>query len=556
LRASLPRARRGSGVGEPSSLVRRWHADVTIASIVLLVLVVWLQYRGNAFQGEFDDDDISHYVSGLFIHDYLVGGSLISPLAYLRWWHSHYPFVGMGHWGPFYYGVEGVWMFLFGWSRTAAFLLAATVTAATAAVLYHIGALRFGRVVGLGIAVALALSPLVQVGTSELMLDMPITLLCLLASLAFARYLATGRGGYAVLFGMIATAALLTKGNAGCLALVPPFSVALSGSWRMLRRWSFWAPALIVVPVAGPWYALTYGQVAVGFRYSWGWDYSSAAVPAFWTGLLSGVGPVFTVLGVLGLLRVCIRGASPSEDGVAATMAALLMSVFVFQSVVPAAIQDRYLAPAIPPLLYLAADFVSRFAIAWSLQRGALLRGLVICLALAAFVPAALAVTPKPQIGAIAAARAVWSHRIAQNPVVLVVADEIPEGAVIAELAMEDPARPSLFAVRGSRLLGGGGYNNQDYLPRFASAHEIMAAIDAYAIPFVLVRSDPDHNRWQHIDQVEQARALQPERWKLVYSDGPADALWRLYRIRENATATPDLGKLEQLSAPHALGGG
>lgn len=45
-----------------------------------------------------------------------------------------------------------------------------------------------------------------------------------------------------------------------------------------------------------------------------------------------------------------------------------------------------------------------------------------------------------------------------------------------------DRSGPSLFAVRGSRLLGGGGYNNRDYLPRFATPAEVALEIDRYAI--------------------------------------------------------------------------
>jgi hypothetical protein len=529
--------------------------DITIG-LLLALLVVSLQFRAGAYHAEFDNDEISHYVSGLFVHDYLAYGIPRSFLAYLRWWHSHYAYVGIGHWGPLYYLVEAVWMMLFGESRASVFLLAAGVTAATAIVLYRIVSVRLGRVAGTGMAVALVLSPLVQVGTSELMLDMPITLCCLLASLAFGRYLATGRAVYSILFGVIATAALLMKGNAASLAFVPVFSIAFSGKWSVLRRPSLWAAALIVVAVAGPWYALSYGQVAAGFRYAWGWDYTSVALPAFAAGLLTGPGAVFAVLGLLGFLRVCLRGVLLSDGGVTAAMAALFAGVFLFQVVAPADIQFRYLSPALPPLLYLAADVVCRLAAAWAPRRRGVIEAAVFCGGIAAIVPSSLHVPAKPQIGAIAAARELWSERRAQNPAVLVVADEIAEGAMIVELAMQDPSRPSLFAIRGSRLLGGGGYNNQDYVPRFLSPQDVMDAIDRFAIPFVVVRSRPGHNRWKHIDQVEQARALQPQRWTLVYSSGPPEAPWRIYRIAGNDAETADPSRLEQLSAPHALGGG
>jgi hypothetical protein len=228
----------------------------------------------------------------------------------------------------------------------------------------------------------------------------------------------------------------------------------------------------------------------------------------------------------------------------------------VFQAVTPAAIQDRYFCPAIPPMLYLAAGTVHRLTVGWSARRAVLAESTVLAVAIALILPTALALPAKQQVDAVEAAKLVWSERLPRNPSVLVVADEVPEGAVVAELSMQDPERPSLFAVRGSRLLGGGGYNNEDYLPRFSSAKEVGAAVDAYAIPLVLIHSTPGHDRWAHIGQTEQARALQPERWDLVRSIGPANDQWRLFRIRGNVDATADVAKLEQLSAPHALGGG
>ena len=80
-----------------------------------------------------------------------------------------------------------------------------------------------------------------------------------------------------------------------------------------------------------------------------------------------------------------------------------------------------------------------------------------------------------------------------------------------------------------------------------------MAAIDSYAIPLVLLRNVTGQNKWRHIDQVEQARARQPDRWELLYRTGPANATIDLYRIRGNADLKADVDRLTALSAPHGL---
>src|SRR5690606_26597094 len=60
----------------------------------------------------------------------------------------------------------------------------------------------------------------------------------------------------ALLFGLAASAALLTKGLGGSLAVVPMLATAACGRWTLLRRWDFWMPAGVVALLAGPWYLL------------------------------------------------------------------------------------------------------------------------------------------------------------------------------------------------------------------------------------------------------------------------------------------------------------
>jgi hypothetical protein len=525
-----------------------------------MALVVVLQYRLGGFSAEFgNDDSSSHYASGLLVHDYLAAGIAGSPLAFVRRFHSSYPIVGIGHWGPAYYTVEGIWMLLFGCGRDATILLSGVVTATVALLLYAVAAPRFGRVQAGLLAGVYVLSPIVQRGSDAVMLDGSITLVCLLGLLAYRRYLETGRARYSLLFGLLAAAGLLVKGNAACLALLPVFALAIGGDWRPLHRWSFWLPAAVVPVLVGPWYWLTYAQIAPGFRYHWGWSFTSVAVPANLGILLNGVGPLLLAAGAAGWVMVARRPPPGGDRLLLVVTAALFAAGLVFQSIVPAALEGRYLAPALPPLLLLAAFAVQRGGARWLRgPRRAWGADIAVALLCLGVLPGALALAPKRQFGLVEAARRVWAARVPDNPSVLVVADGAEEGAAVAELAMRDPARPSLFAVRGSRLLGGGGYNTEDYVPRFHDPRAVIAAIDSYAIPLVLIRTAPGHNGWAHIDQVAQARALQPTRWELLYQGdggGPDGAQVQLYRLGDNATRRADVGRLEALSAPRHLAG-
>jgi hypothetical protein len=165
--------------------------------------------------------------------------------------------------------------------------------------------------------------------------------------------------------------------------------------------------------------------------------------------------------------------------------------------------------------------------------------------------PSALADEGKPRSGLRELATAVWAARAPNNPVVLIAMRESNESAAIAELAMADPARPSLFAVRGSRLLGGGGYNRTDYQAKFADAGQVAEAIGAADVPLVLLQADP--GGWAHVAQVEEARLLAKEPWSLLASaqkDGlPID----LYALPPAAGRSADIPRWLIVTGPRAL---
>jgi len=522
---------------------------VALAAVAVLLLAISIatQVHLGAYGAELGYDEASHYASGLMIHDYLLNGLGGSPVRFLTNWHSHYPLVGIGHWGPVYYAVEAVWMLLAGTTRAAALALSAVIAALTGTIICAVAVRQAGRVVGILAGVAFVISPIVQEGSSAVMLDLPIALLCLGAALAYAAWLRAAWWGWALAFALLAVAALLVKGNGACLALLPPFVVLIGWRWDLLRRWTFWLPVPVVGVLAGPWYAMTYGQVEAGFRYSWGWTYVHTALVENSAILLSGIGPALLGAGAIGFVAACARQRRPGNDIIC--MAALLAAVCVFQTVVPAAIQDRYLAPALPPLLILVAWVVAR------LLRSPPWRTAVMAALVVALLPNAIAMAPKSRFGMLEAAAQVWANRPPANPAVLVASDGAAEGAAVAALAERDPARPSLFAVRGSRLLGGGGYNRADYQPRFASPQDVMAAIDDYAIPLVILRTLEGGDEWAHVDQVAQAARLFPDRWELLWHDSEPGYMVQLFRIKDNATRSGELARLQALSAPQHLAG-
>lgn len=529
---------------------------------MLAAVAILLQYHVNAYSAEFSGDEASHYVSGLMIHAYLTTGlsnGPLSPLSFLKSFHSHYSLVGIGHWGPVFYFVEALWMLPFGCGRISVLLLTAVVTSAIGLVCYVVAAPRVGRAIAVLIALAFVASRIAQEGSAYVMLDAPITLLTLLAALAYGHYMEATRARDAVSFALLAVAGLLIKGNAGCLALLPPLAVLISRRFDLLRRPSFWLPVPIVGCLAVPWYLLTYPLISQGFRYAWGLHYIAGATWDNSAALLAAIGPLLLAAGLCGWVAVVWSAHRPKADQVMTCVAALFAAVWIFQSVVPADIQDRYLEPALPPLLILAGAAL-RYVVDRMGGRlpalgriSALATPLLVIVLAASMIPSVLSVTPKTGLGFTEAAPLAWQQAEPHNPVVLVVARQIAEDLAVAELAMHDPHCPSLFAVRGSRLLGGGGYNNWDYKPRFDTAAEVMAAIDAYHIPLVLFRTDGSPGEWAHVRQVAEAMKLYPDRWEVVdriEGHGPPVLL---LRVRGNADKLADLAHLAELTAPRSL---
>jgi hypothetical protein len=532
--------------------------EMPAVTLVLAALAVGLQLKSLCYSADLGEDEASHYISGLAIHDYLISALGSSPLAFIKSFHSHYPGIGIGHWGPFYYFVEALWMLVFSTSLSSVLALSVTITTATALGIYAYARQTAGRWPALFAACAFVLAPLVEDGTSGLMLDIPIALLCLSATYAYARYLEDGLIRHSVAFALAASAGMLIKGNAACLALLPPLAVLFARRIDLLRKLSFWLPAPIVAVIVGPWYALTYGMVAVGFRFQWGWHYIATAVTANSAFLLDSVGPVVLAAAFLAvgatIARAWRRRAVPLQSAVCAA----LFADWLFQSVAPADIQSRYLTPLLPPLLILAADGVMMTAdwlrrhFPWRMPAAE--AGLSLVLALT-IVPPAIALPVKSSLGFMAAAPQVWHKLPPNNRAVLVVSNGLGEAGAIAALAMYDPHRPSLFAIRGSRLLGGGGYNDQDYVPRFKTVRQVAAAIDDYAIPLVLFRPNvPGRLSWLHVNQVAEAARLDPARWQELFRVTNIDPAVVLFEIRGNENKPLEAKRLTALSAPRALG--
>ncbi|QTL04520.1 hypothetical protein J5J86_04040 [Aquabacter sp. L1I39] len=523
-----------------------------ILTLLVLVIIIFQQQAGGAFVAEFsanNADEASHYVTGLLFTDYARAG-FPSPLAFARDYYLHYPKVGIGHWPPLYYMAEGLLFLASSPATPVALFLPALIAALLVASAGFLAALALGPLVGVGVGTVLLALPLLREATLIIMLDLPVALLVLLAILAYGRYLAAPRWVPALIFGLLAAMAILTKGTGAALALVPPFAVLLTGRFGLLRRPDFWLPLPVVAVIAGPWTLGTYSMAASGFQYGWGTAFIRQAAETYWHGLLAGIGGPLVALAALGLLFVMVRTWRGGDEAPAAqpwaAVGAGLLAVLAFQCIVPAGLDPRYLLPAAAPLLLMAAyglmGVFSLLTRSWPL-----ITGLLACLLLLVIASPFLLVTlAKPSVGMVPAARAAMATGAA-NPLILVGSDAMGEGALVASVAQADRAM-LYFALRGSKLLAVSDWNGKDYAPLYPDAAALMRGLDDLGIGYVVLDTSPVAQAILHNRQLAEAAAVYPDRFRLLgtYPRSDRTGEVRLYQLVGNESRTPDRGALQE----------
>ncbi len=492
-----------------------------MASRVLLfslyfVCVVLLQWRGNVFRSELggNADEPAHYVTGLMVHDYVMAGFPGSPLSYARNYYLHYPKVALGHWPPFFYIVQTAWTLIFTTSRTSVMLLMAVITALLATVLCEALREEFSVAIGVAAAALFISLPVIEEFSDVLMAEMLVALLLLLAVLAYGRYLDTGRWQFAAWFGIWFSVALLTKGTAIQLAFVPPFAVLFARRWSLLRRFSFWLPAMIVLAIAGPWYLWVPGAQHESVARFGGITIARGRLLGTllgWAGMLGFVLLVATTMGVIIRGRQILRGLAAGKwtASLAALLGAYLVRLFV------GAYEDRHLAVNIPMLLTFAAVSANWLFEQPTWQRiSVATRTSIVGLVLVAMISFNVRASPiKRHYGFSEVARDLLSHAAFKNSVFLVCGNPTSEGVFISEVAARE-SRPGHIVLRASKMLASEDWMGSHYQPIFQNQEDTLQYLES--IPAGIVIIDADGRRTPHGQLLFQAIQLHPEKWELI----------------------------------------
>lgn len=461
----------------------------------------------GAYSADFGafDDEPAHLVTGLMIRDWVLAG-FPSPMPYAQDYYLHYPKVSLGQWPPGFYGIQAAWTIVFGASTTSLVTLMAALAALVALLVYvtardEVG--EAGAVVGGVLFLAL---PLVQRFGAMTMTEVPLALLCTLAVVRFGRYLDHDRPRDLVLFGLLAVAAMYTKGNSIALAGVPPLAIALGRRWEILRRPLLWAVGIGVGALCAPWHYFairfstsTWAQPEPSLEYT----LKSSGLYAQELVRLGGIGVLAAaVIGLASRLR-----AAGGRRGLWLALAAWVPSLLVMHVVVPSSLDPRHLV-LITPAIALAAVAGARRCFDLLGSRVPTFVGPLVLLAL--FAAEGFELPPKDWSGHDEAARLLFEDETLSDSVFLIESDAMGEGAFVAAVALRDE-RPGHFVLRGSKVLGWSSFMGEVYEERYADADELARFLREFPVGVVAIDRHPkETQRYPHHDLLWEVLTTHP----------------------------------------------
>lgn len=494
----------------------------------LLALTMTVQWQTGAYQAEFGGhpDEAAHYVTGLMVHDYLVDGWPKHPMRFAEDYYAHYPKVALGHYPPGFYVWEALWMLCFGPSRISLMLMMATQTA----FLGFLVSLALWRLlppgppaperrpdyavmllVPLG-PVILLLLPIIQLYSSMVMSDLFLALLALLAALVYGRYLDQGRSMEGIIFALIASAAIMTKGSGLFLALVPPMALVITRQWLLLKRVSFWIPPVLVAVLCAPWILFTYHITHDGMAGPPSVGYTMNAAVLLSGGLIEVAGWALVLTALAGFIsRLVIPWLRKERvSGGWAVIGTMPLALCIFYSLIPAGYDPRYLLPALAPLVVLALAGV-RDLCAWAIKppvTSPRRQAITATAALTLAIGIAVEKFDPPEVsfsGFGPAAQHLLNTADAGE--VLISSDARGEGAFISEIAMRDRrTHPDRQLIRrASKVLAESDWMGRGYTLAFESPEELLAFFQNTQINFIVLdHSVPQHLIPSHHEQLQE----------------------------------------------------
>ncbi|MEO1998703.1 MAG: glycosyltransferase family 39 protein [Planctomycetaceae bacterium] len=520
-----------------------------LEAAVILCAVFAIQFTSGAYHRDFaaHADEPAHFVTGVMVRDYLVTSPGSSPLQFAEEYYLCYPKVGIGHWPPAFYALQGIWYSLVGVSKTSATSLIGLISAGTAWCLYRRLSRRHGTAIAWLTIVVFLGQPLVRSHSILIMSDMAVCLGTLSAMFAFSDFLESPGRKHAASFVLWSSFSVLTKPSAMALAVFVPICVLVTRQTTVAKNWRLWAAGAAVGGLTAPWYLWTWAQgmglhthgsisrmVGASLRSGRRYHASDALVSAASWWLV-----VVSVLGIVSLIVPRWRKTAFRDAGEIDAMAAIALccGTILFLFAAPIISAPRYFLPFLAGMMILYARGLETLLcrmpgpkpFVWTV---------ISCLAALAVVTAPGRV-PTPVTGYAVAAESFGDPD--RERVTLISSNPRGDGAFVAERLLRDRHR-SEFVLRASKVLEQSNWSGGRYRVRFSTYDQLSEYLNSVPVHFIVIddfghRSDA---KLTHHELLKELLVGSPEQFPLI-AGFPVDFQGRRHedaiRVYENRSA-------------------
>ena len=260
------------GTHPESSLPQRARRDFLpflqrhLILLILIYLAVVISQQITVGEFHFNGDEMRHAMSGAFFRDALVDHPLQHPLRYVRQYYAKYPALGIPHWPPLFYLVEGVFFLVFGLSVWVSRLCILCYALGGAYFWYRIADRQGPRHLALLSTLIYPLLPYMLLYERATMLEVPMLALSFGAIHFWLNYVEKERPVDIWLVAFFATAACLTSQKAMFLPAFLGIHFLILRPFHLLKKWQLWAALAAAAAAVLPWYLLSFGTLSLSYE--------------------------------------------------------------------------------------------------------------------------------------------------------------------------------------------------------------------------------------------------------------------------------------------------
>jgi hypothetical protein len=268
--------------------------------------------------------------------------------------------------------------------------------------------------------------------------------------------------------------------------------------------------------------------------------------------LIGNVGPITLILAAYGAwsawgARASVRAAWE----ISAACLALILATLLFQSIAPADLADRYIAPALPSVIVLASFGIGAFT-RWMARFGqpVMRTALTPLVIMAAVYPSLLFMAKPPAKGSLRLDMA--ADRVLSDPrpaIWIIDGSTSAEGSLIAEVAIRDPGR-QIYVVRSSQLLAASDFMGRGYRVKYSDPATVIREVQELGAEGVILVDQGNEKPFEHSAQLRAALMLPDSGYHQAMAVEHPRISGQTELYETSKPRTPNLTQLREVNFP------